>query len=221
MNRPNEMPKSYDPESLEKEWCKWWDENSSDVLSKINERSDKTKRFAMILPPPNITGKLHIGHALTITLEDALVRWRIMCGDDTIWIPGTDHAGIATQSVVEKHLAKTEKKTRHDLGRQAFVQKVHEWGQQYGTKISSQLKQMGACFNWDKKYFTLDEQRSRAVIQAFIRLHEAGLIYRHNRLVHWSPALNTVISDIEVENVPIEAPTRIAVPNSKYLFVIC
>ena len=157
----------------------------------------------MILPPPNVTGVLHVGHALTVALQDSLARHRRMLGDRVLWVPGLDHAGIATQSVVEKRLLSESNTTRHDLGREKFLEQVWDWRNTHGRRIVEQLQKMGASLDWEQEFFTLDEVRSRAVVEAFVRLHNAGLIYRRRRHVNWCCALRTAISDIEVDHMPI------------------
>ena len=157
-----------------------------------------TKKFVIPLPPPNVTGRLHIGHALTIALEDSLVRWKRMSGYETLFLPGTDHAGIATQSVVEKMIMKEEGKTRHDFSREDFMKRIWEWKEKYGNFILNQLRRTGASLDWDRTVFTMDAKLSKAVTEAFVRMFEKGLIYRANRLVNWSTILKTAISDIEV-----------------------
>ena len=159
----------------------------------------------MILPPPNVTGVLHVGHALTVALQDSLARWHRMRGDRVLWVPGLDHAGIATQSVVEKRLAATSggSITRHDLGREEFLKQVWEWREEHGRRIIEQLQGLGASLDWEHEFFTLDEMRSRAVTEAFVRLHEAGLVYRRERHVNWCCALRTTISDIEVDRTSL------------------
>jgi valyl-tRNA synthetase len=166
----------------------------------------------MIVPPPNVTGALHIGHALTFTLQDAQVRWRRMCGERVEWIPGTDHAGIGTQSVVERWLLRTKGLSRHDLGREAFLGQVQQWRAEHGDQIDSQLRRLGASLDWPRRFFTLDAPRSEAVVEAFIRLHEMGLIYRTTRMVHWCPALETVISDMEIDYKEVEGATPLTLP---------
>ena len=152
-----------------------------------------------MIPPPNVTGSLHIGHALNSTLQDILVRWMRMSGRNTLWVPGTDHAGIATQNVVERQLAK-EQVDRHALGREQFVEKVWEWKKEYGGRIINQLKRMGASCDWERERFTMDEGLSRAVREVFVTLYEEGLIYRGERLINWCPRCHTALSDIEVEH---------------------
>ncbi|KAJ2961047.1 hypothetical protein NQZ79_g3616 [Umbelopsis isabellina] len=172
----------------------------------------------MITPPPNVTGSLHIGHALTFSLEvsnqwdDAIVRWKRMSGYDVSWIPGTDHAGIGTQSVVEKQLMKDRQVSRHDLGREEFVEEIWKWREHYGNRIIKQIRKMGASVDWDEVYFTMDNERSAAVQNSFIKLYEDGLIYRDSRLVNWCCALETVISDIEVDYEEITGQTFKVLP---------
>lgn len=158
------------------------------------------KRFSMVIPPPNVTGSLHMGHALNNTLQDIVARRKRMEGFVTMWLPGTDHAGIATQNVVERELAK-EGITRFDLGRERFVEKVWEWKEKYGSTIINQLKRLGASCDWERERFTMDEGCSRAVKRAFVRLFEEGLIYRGKYLVNWCPRCLTALSDIEVEHI--------------------
>jgi valyl-tRNA synthetase len=190
-----ELSKSYDPKSVEQKWYGFWleqnyfhaDENSGGVP------------FSIVIPPPNVTGSLHIGHSLNSTLQDILVRWMRMSGRNTLWVPGTDHAGIATQNVVERQLAK-ENIDRHALGREKFVEKVWEWKKEYGSRIINQLKRMGASCDWQRERFTMDEGLSRAVREVFVTLYEEGLIYRGERLINWCPRCHTALSDIEVEH---------------------
>ncbi|PHJ25734.1 valyl-trna synthetase [Cystoisospora suis] len=182
---------------------------------RLAETTQPGNKFVMVIPPPNVTGSLHIGHALTGSIEDALARWNRMNGKVVLWVPGADHAGIATQSVVERVLMK-EGKSRHDLGREAFVQKVWEWKRQYGDTICNQLRRIGSSVSWPHFSFTLDEKLSRAVVEAFVRLYDAGLIYREERLVSWSPFLKTAISDIEVDVEEIDKPKKITIPGFEY-----
>ena len=191
----NELSKSYEPKSVEETWYDFWikkkyfhaDENSA------------SPHFSIVIPPPNVTGQLHIGHALNSTLQDILARWMRMSGRNTLWIPGTDHAGIATQNVVERMLAR-ENIDRHALGREKFIERVWEWKKEYGGKIIGQLKRLGASCDWDRERFTMDEGLSKAVREVFVRLHEEGLIYRGERLINWCPRCHTALSDIEVEH---------------------
>jgi len=190
-----ELPKSYDPKSVEEKWYAVW-------LEKGYFHADENspgEPFSIVIPPPNVTGSLHIGHALNSTLQDILARWMRMSGRNALWIPGTDHAGIATQNVVERQLAK-ENIDRHTLGREKFVEKVWEWKKEYGGRIINQLKRMGASCDWERERFTMDEGLSRAVREVFVTLYEEGLIYRGERLINWCPRCHTALSDIEVEH---------------------
>ena len=155
--------------------------------------------FTVMIPPPNVTGSLHMGHALTMTLQDTLVRWRRMQGRDALWQPGTDHAGIATQMVVERLLAQEGGASRQDLGRAAFLERVWRWKAESGGNITGQLRRLGASLDWPRERFTMDEGLSEAVREVFVRLHRDGLIYRDRRLVNWDPKFQTAISDLEVE----------------------
>ena len=190
-----ELPKAYDPKIVEEKWYATW-------LSQGHFHADEHAggdAFSIVIPPPNVTGSLHIGHALNSTLQDSLVRWMRMSGKNTLWVPGTDHAGIATQNVVERQLVQ-EKVDRHALGREKFVEKVWEWKKEYGSRIISQLKRMGASCDWQRERFTMDEGLSRAVREVFVTLYEEGLIYRGERLINWCPRCHTALSDIEVEH---------------------
>lgn len=166
----------------------------------------------MVIPPPNVTGTLHLGHALTSAVEDCLVRWHRMNGRNVLWVPGVDHAGIATQTVVEKKLMREEKKTRHDVGREAFLKKVWAWKEQNGSKICRQLRRMGASVDWSREVFTMDDMLSAAVKEAFLRMHKKGRIFRANRMVNYSCTLRTAISNIEVEPLDIDEPVMRKVP---------
>lgn len=189
-----QLPDRYAPKDVEGRIYKWWEEKG---YFKAQDVSTKPP-YAIILPPPNVTGSLHLGHALDHTLQDILVRWKRMSGFNTLWLPGTDHAGIATQSVVERELKK-EKITRKDLGREKFVARVWEWKEQYGGRIVEQMKRLGDSCDWDKQTFTLDEGVSKAVRKVFVSLYKRSLIYKGTRLINWSPALESAISDLEVE----------------------
>ena len=174
--------------------------------------TNNPKKYVICFPPPNITGYLHIGHALTISIEDSLVRNKRMNGYETLFLPGTDHAGIATQTVVEKKLFKETGKSRHDFGREPFLEEVWKFKEVHGSGIMNQIKRTACSMDWDREVFTLDKTLSRAVGESFVRLYEKGLIYRANRLVNWSTILKTAISDIEVEHIDIEKRTLIEVP---------
>lgn len=169
----------------------------------------------MVIPPPNVTGSLHLGHALTTAIEDTITRWNRMKGKVSLWVPGTDHAGIATQSVVEKKLKKEQGISRHDLGREEFVRRVWEWKETYGNKITNQIRCLGASVDWSREAFTMDKNLSKAVVEAFVKFHEDGLIYRDTRLINWSCALQSAISEIEVDYIDLEGKTFLAVPNHK------
>ncbi len=191
-----DLPKAYDPKSVEPKWAKKWAENPFVA----NPKSGKPP-FVIFMPPPNVTGSLHMGHALDNSLQDALIRYKRMRGFEAVWLPGTDHAGIATQVVVERLLLK-EGKTRHDLGREEFLKRVWQWKEASGGTILRQLKRLGASADWSREAFTMDEARSRAVRYAFCRYHHEGLAYRAPRLVNWCPRCETTLSDLEVETEP-------------------
>eukprot|EP00928_Gymnodinium_smaydae_P082285 TRINITY_DN6565_c0_g2_i1.p1 TRINITY_DN6565_c0_g2~~TRINITY_DN6565_c0_g2_i1.p1 ORF type:complete len:1062 (+),score=285.13 TRINITY_DN6565_c0_g2_i1:63-3248(+) len=207
------IAQGYDPTAVESAWSAWWEKAgffTPDATKSAN--TVESKRFIMVIPPPNVTGTLHLGHALTGAIEDALTRWHRMCGDVTLWVPGTDHAGIATQSVVERLLYKTEKKTRHDLGRDKFLERVWAWKEKNGNRICTQLRRIAASVDWTRERFTMDERLSKAVEEAFIRFHDQGLIYRDNRLVNWCPHLLTALSDLEVDYEDIPGRTLLDIP---------
>ncbi|MDK2124884.1 valine--tRNA ligase [Parachitinimonas caeni] len=190
-----ELAKSFDPAAIESRWYQHWD-NAGYFRPSMDAAAPS---FSIQLPPPNITGTLHMGHAFNQTIMDGLTRYYRMKGFNTLWVPGTDHAGIATQIVVERQLAE-QKISRHDLGRDAFISKVWEWKEKSGGTITSQMRRMGCSVDWQREYFTMDSVRSEIVSDIFVRLFEQGLIYRGKRLVNWDPVLGTSISDLEVEN---------------------
>ncbi|MBI4237000.1 MAG: valine--tRNA ligase [Deltaproteobacteria bacterium] len=197
-----ELPKAYEPRAVEAAWYpRWCDAGLFHAADKTEKdgKGDGRKSFSIVIPPPNVTGALHMGHALNCTLQDIVVRLRRMQGYNVCWLPGTDHAGIATQNVVEKQLA-TEGVTRQQLGRDAFVQRVWDWKKQYGDRIVEQLQRLGASCDWSRQRFTLDDGCSRAVREVFVRLHERGLIYRGEYLINWCPRCHTALSDLEVEH---------------------
>ncbi|KAJ2743080.1 hypothetical protein GGI20_004018 [Coemansia sp. BCRC 34301] len=200
----------YNPEVVESDWYDWWQQRGLFKPKDVDSASS-AKEFSMLLPPPNVTGVLHIGHALTLSIQDSVARWNRMHGRSVNWVPGTDHAGISLQTVVESKLKREEGKTRHDLGRQAFVDTVWKWKQEHGDRIKRQTTCLGASLNWDQEYFTMDPPHSKLVRDAFIRLYDDGLIYRDTKIVSWSCALQSVISDIEVERTPTEGRTLIDV----------
>jgi len=195
MTTVQELPKAYDPSQHEAAIYRLWEEGGH-----FQPRGDPQKPpFCIIMPPPNVTGALHMGHALTDTLEDVLVRWHRMKGEPTLWLPGVDHAGIATQNVVERELAK-EGLSRHDLGREAFLQRVWDWAQRTRATITQQHRRLGASCDWTRERFTLDEGPSRAVRTTFVRLYHDGLVYRGERIINWCPRCRTALSDLEVEH---------------------
>jgi valyl-tRNA synthetase len=190
-----ELPKVYEPREVEDRLYKFWEEGGYFSASPNPERAP----FTIVMPPPNITGVLHLGHGLDETLQDILVRWRRMQGYEALWVPGTDHAGIATQNVVERELAK-QGISRQDLGREAFVAKVWEWRERYGTAIIGQLKRLGCSCDWGRLRFTMDAGLSRAVRTVFVDLFDRGLIYRGNRIINWCPRCGTAIADVELDH---------------------
>jgi valyl-tRNA synthetase len=195
---PHELPKSYEPGAIETRWADYW---IKEKLFSVPTPAPGEKRpvFTLLLPPPNVTGRLHMGHMLNQTQMDIIVRWHRMRGFITLWLPGTDHAGIATQMMVERDLAKEGKK-RRDLGREKFIERVWEWKKLYGGAILDQMKRLGASVDWDREYFTMDENLSHAVREVFVRLYEEGLIYRGKYIVNWCPRCETAISDLEVKH---------------------
>ena len=188
------LEKTYSPETIER---KWYEKSEADGLFACNPSSD-SRPYTIMMPPPNVTGSLHMGHALTFTLQDVLIRYNRMQERDALWQPGMDHAGIATQMVVERQLA-AQNVSRRDLGREAFIQKIWEWKAESGDTILHQQKHIGASADWHRSRFTMDEGLSKAVRKVFVKLHKGGLIYRDKRLVNWDPKLLTAISDLEVE----------------------
>jgi len=191
-----ELSKSYDPTEVEGRWYPLWLEKGYFTAAATSDKPP----FCIVLPPPNVTGSLHLGHALTATIQDILSRWKRMSGFNVLWLPGTDHAGIATQMVVEKELKKTEGKSRHDLGREEFLKRVWTWKEKYGARIGEQHQVLGASLDWTRERFTMDPGLSRAVREVFVRLHEEKLIYRAAKLINWCPSCRTALSDLEVEH---------------------
>jgi len=191
----NVLAKAYDPAVVESRWYKVWED-----AGYFHASTDMPKTpFCIVIPPPNVTGSLHMGHAMYV-VQDVLTRWRRMQGRNTLWLPGADHAGIATQLVVERKLAKDEGVSRHDLGREEFVRRVWQWKEQYGNRINEQLRALGFSLDWQRFRFTMDESLSRAVVEAFVQLYEDKLIYRAKRLINWCTRCNTALSDLEVES---------------------
>ena len=198
----DDLPTKYNPADIEPEIAKRWDEVNA-FHAQPQPRGDLPS-YCIVIPPPNVTAALHMGHALNNTLQDILIRWHRMLGDNTVWIPGTDHAGIATQTVVDKHLQAEGQPALKDYkpmegGRELFVAKVQAWKDEYEQRITQQLKLMGCSCDWDRQRFTMDEVCARAVREAFFQLFQDGLIYRGKRLVNWDPATQTALADDEVE----------------------
>src|SRR5579884_2026899 len=190
-----QLDKTYDPKQVEERWYQVWLERGYFRASVTHPG----RPYCIVIPPPNVTGSLHVGHALNNSLQDILIRWRRMQGRNVLWMPGTDHAGIATQNVVERQLL-AEGTTREELGRERFLQRVWEWKAKAGDTIIQQLKRLGASCDWDRLRFTMDEGLSKAVREVFVRLYEEGLLYRGERLINWCPRCLTALSDIEVEH---------------------
>uniref|UniRef100_A0A7N8WPF3 Valine--tRNA ligase n=1 Tax=Mastacembelus armatus TaxID=205130 RepID=A0A7N8WPF3_9TELE len=206
------LPDSYSPQYVEAAWYPWWEKQG---FFKPEYGQNPHGIFMMCIPPPNVTGSLHLGHALTNAIQDCLTRWHRMRGETTLWNPGCDHAGIATQVVVEKKLMKERGMSRHDLGRENFIQEVWKWKNEKGDRIYHQLKRLGSSLDWDRACFTMDPKLSYAVQEAFIRMHDEGVIYRSKRLVNWSCTLNSAISDIEVDKKELTGRTLLPVPGYK------
>ncbi len=189
-----EIKKTYDHKGLESKWYEKWEKSG---YFKADPDSGKP-RYSIVIPPPNVTGVLHMGHALTVTIQDIMARFKRMTGHDVLWLPGTDHAGIATQMVVERSLMK-DGVSRHDLGREKFLEKVWEWKEKHGNGITGQLRSMGSSLDWSRERFTMDEGLSKAVKEVFVRLYKEGLIYKDNYIINWCPRCRTAISDLEVD----------------------
>ncbi len=197
-----ELPKTYDFQSTEQRLYEWWENQG--YFSPANDPNipgydPSIKPYVISIPPPNVTGELHLGHAMFVAMEDLMIRHARMRGLSALWVPGTDHAGIATQLLVERYLRETEEITRDELGREEFVKRTWEWKKKYGNLITQQIRRLGASCDWSRERFTLDEGLSRSVREAFVRLYEKGLIYRGKRMINWSPQLKTAVSDLEVE----------------------
>ena len=193
----SDIPSVYNPKVVEEKWYRFWLEKD---YFKAKNQFNKEKNYSIVIPPPNVTGSLHIGHALNNTLQDILIRWKKMQGYNTLWLPGTDHAGIATQNVVEREIAK-DGKNRYDLGREEFLERVWQWKEKYGNNIINQLKKLGFSCDWSRLRFTLDEGLSKAVRRVFVQLYREGLIYRENYVINWCPRCQTALADIEVDSV--------------------
>ena len=197
-NMPREIARSYSHQQVEGGWYERWAE-----AAHFAPGSPGAPSFSMVIPPPNVTGSLHMGHALNNTLQDVLCRFHRMDGRNVLWVPGTDHAGIATQNVVERQLA-AEGQDRADLGREAFIERVWEWREETGGTILKQLRALGVSCDWSRERFTMDEGLSRAVREAFVRLSEEGLLYRAERLINWCPRCKTALADIEVVHEEVD-----------------
>ena len=205
--------KAYIPAIVESAWYSWWEKERFFVPEfTADNKVKKNGYFVIPEPPPNVTGALHMGHALPNALQDTLIRWNRMRGLTTLWLPGCDHAGISTQSVVENMLWRRRKQTRHDLGRQKMIDLIWDWKEEYHQKINRVLKRMGGSFDWTREAFTMDANLSAAVTETFVQLHEEGIIYRANRLVNWCTKLNTALSNLEVDNKDLEGRTLLDVP---------
>src|SRR5437762_5122333 len=193
-----ELPKRYDPKAVEPKWYQRWISDGDFVA---DAKSAKPP-FSIVMPPPNVTGVLTLGHVLNDTIQDILCRRARMQGFEVLWLPGMDHAGIATQTAVEKYLRRTENKTRHDFGREEFLRRVLEWQDKHGGIIIEQLKRLGCSCDWSRQRYTLDEDYARAVQRIFVDLYNKGLIYRGRRMINWDPAAQTALSDEEVISKP-------------------
>src|SRR3569832_1374063 len=198
------LDKTFAPKTVEHDLYAQWEASAAFSPDRVLAADPKAEPFSIVIPPPNVTGSLHIGHALNNTLQDILTRFERMRGKAALWLPGTDHAGIATQMVVERQLAEQGNIGRRDMGREAFVARVWEWKAESGGTIVQQLRRLGASCDWSRERFTLDEGLSNAVRKVFVQLFMEGLIYRDKRLVNWDPRFQTAISDLEVEQQPIE-----------------
>ncbi len=200
VGQPQELAKTYDPKKVEEKWYAYWEKRGY-----FEATGDEGKKpYSIVIPPPNVTGSLHMGHALNNTLQDVLVRWKRMQGYDVLWLPGTDHAGIATQIKVEEVLRETEGKSRHDLGREAFLERVWQWKEHYRDRIVGQLKKLGVSCDWSRERFTMDSRCSRAVREVFVHLYNKGLIYRGRYIINWCPHCQTTLSDLEVEHQEVQ-----------------
>jgi len=194
-----EISKRFDFKSIDAKWCKYWEDNKTFHAN----ANDSKSAYTIVIPPPNVTGILHMGHALNNTLQDIIIRYKRMNGFEVLWMPGTDHAGIATQNVVEKKLAK-EGKTRQEVGREKFLEHLWDWKKSYGDTIIHQLKKLGASCDWDRARFTMDENYSKAVLETFVHLYDKGLIYRGEYIINWCPRCHTALSDEEAEHQDVD-----------------
>ncbi|CBZ28993.1 putative valyl-tRNA synthetase [Leishmania mexicana MHOM/GT/2001/U1103] len=206
------MAATYDPAAVEADWYPWWEKSGFFRPTSDHNSEAAAKPFVIVAPPPNVTGYLHLGHALTGAVQDTLIRFHRMKGDNTLYLPGTDHAGIATQVVVERRVMKEEGKSRHDLGRDEFMKRLWEFKKSHAGMITEQFRRIGLSLDWTRERFTMDEQSSAAVVEAFVRLHEDDLVHRDTRLVNWCCALQSAISDLEVEFVDVAKTSKMTIP---------
>jgi valyl-tRNA synthetase len=197
----SEIPKAYEPQSVEDKWYDFWQKHGCFTADPARV-SEKRPAYSIVIPPPNVTGMLHMGHVLNNTIQDILARKARMDGKEVLWLPGTDHAGIATQVQVEKALKKEERLTKYDLGREKFLERVWQWKEKHGGIIIQQLKKLGCSCDWTRERFTMDPEYSRCVQKVFVELYRKGLIYRGKRMVNWCPVSQTALSDEEVEMKP-------------------
>ncbi len=217
---PNVLEKVYEPQRFEPHWAQWWID--SGIYQADAAKAAPGRTFSIVIPPPNVTGSLHIGHMFEHSLMDVAVRWHRMKGDTTLWLPGMDHAGIATQMVVERQLAK-EGLTRQRLGREEFERRVWQWKEEYGGRIQLQIRREGASVDWSRERFTMDAGLSRAVRETFVRLWEKDLIYRGEYMVNWCPDCRTAISDVETIHETVEGSlwhVRYSIANSDELLTV-
>ncbi|MEW5855046.1 MAG: valine--tRNA ligase [Myxococcota bacterium] len=203
-NTPEPLPKAYDPSEVETRWYAHWEKNGYFTANPEPsllppEHPDYRRPYVIVIPPPNVTGSLHMGHAMYV-IEDVLIRWHRMLGDNAMWLPGVDHAGIATQMIVERELKKNENKTRHDLGREQFLERVWKWKHESGGRITQQLRALGFSLDWTRERFTMEPALSKAVTEVFVRLWEEGLLYQSSRLINWCTSCHTALSDLEVDH---------------------
>src|SRR4029453_1959771 len=215
---PTELPKAYDPKEAQQKWLTFWEDRGY-----FHSDPDPAKKpFTIVIPPPNVTGALHMGHALNNTLQDVLIRWRRMLGYNALWMPGTAPAGIATQSVVERLILQQEKKTRHDLGRDELVKRIWQWKDKYEARILGQLREIGSSCDWRRTRFTLDPVCARAVRETFFRMFRDGYIYRGKRLVNWDTHLQTSVADDETDTEDTKSgfwPFKCAVDGAPDTFI--
>src|SRR5437660_9597585 len=197
----SQIPKAYEPQAVEARWYQYWLDQQCFVADPARV-SDKRPAYSIVIPPPNVTGMLHMGHVLNNTIQDILSRKARMDGKEVLWLPGTDHAGIATEGMVDKQIRKEEKKSKRDLGREEFLKRVWEWKEKHGGIIIEQLKKLGCSCDWSRQRFTMDEDYVRCVQKVFVELYRKSLIYRGKRMVNWCPASLTALSDEEVVMKP-------------------